>query len=257
MYPSEDYCSWTLPCTQLKISHTVALIQVLAVTPAPTLTIYCAYQLSLLFQSFVRIAYYSHPSINLNMASDLTSSTNGMYANQYGQPAELAASVPASSQASNIPQTVTEPTMNTTVADPQQIGWYFVEQYYTTLSKHPDQIHLFYSKKSQLVIGIEAEKVLPCIGSQVRIEYLEIGQLRANNDRQGYQGQDPRTRYPRLQSPCPQCRLSNLIQQHRRPSHRCHVKQICSQQEVCPNVCSHTADKWLLRAQRRIPLPQR
>jgi hypothetical protein len=101
------------------------------------------------------------------MASDLATSVNGMYANQYGQPAELAASVPAPNQAPTITQPVTESAMSTAVADPQQIGWYFVEQYYTTLSKHPDQIHLFYSKKSQLVIGIEAEKVLPCVGSKV------------------------------------------------------------------------------------------
>ncbi|CAI4219190.1 unnamed protein product [Parascedosporium putredinis] len=38
-----------------------------------------------------------------------------------------------------------------------EVGWYFVEQYYTTLSKNPDKLHLFYGKPSQFVFGEEAE----------------------------------------------------------------------------------------------------
>ena len=60
-----------------------------------------------------------------------------------------------------------ENTAGNTPTDPQQIGWFFVEQYYTTLSKHPDRLHLFYSKKSQLLTGVEAEKVLPSVGQKV------------------------------------------------------------------------------------------
>jgi hypothetical protein len=101
------------------------------------------------------------------MATDLTPSVNGMYGNQYGQPAELAASVPSSTQASASSQAPPEPAANTTKVDPQEIGWYFVEQYYTTLSKSPERIQLFYSKKSQLVTGVEAEKVLPSVGQKV------------------------------------------------------------------------------------------
>jgi hypothetical protein len=107
------------------------------------------------------------------MATDLAPSVNGMYGSQYGQPVELAASVPSSTQAS-APQAPTEPGTNTTKADPQEIGWYFVEQYYTTLSKHPDRIHLFYSKKSQLVTGVEAEKVLPSVGQKVSLNELVV-----------------------------------------------------------------------------------
>jgi hypothetical protein len=106
------------------------------------------------------------------MATDLTPSVNGMYVSQYGQPAELAASVPSSTQASVASQGPVEPAPNATKADPQEIGWYFVEQYYTTLSKNPDRIHLFYSKKSQLVTGVEAEKVLPSVGQKVSL--LEV-----------------------------------------------------------------------------------
>lgn len=101
------------------------------------------------------------------MATDPTPGVNGMYGSQYGQPVELAASVPSSTQPSAAAQAPAESDANAAKADPQEIGWYFVEQYYTTLSKHPDRIHLFYSKKSQLVTGIEAEKVLPSVGQKV------------------------------------------------------------------------------------------
>lgn len=93
-----------------------------------------------------------------------TEAVNGMDYSQYGQPAELAASTPShqasASQSSNAGSSQQK-------ADPQEIGWYFVEQYYTTLSKSPDKIHLFYNKKSQLITGTEAEKVLPAVGSKV------------------------------------------------------------------------------------------
>lgn len=104
------------------------------------------------------------------MAAD-TASVNGMYDGQYSQPAELAASTPsqpaAASQAS---------TAAVQKADPQEIGWYFVEQYYTTLSKTPDRIHLFYNKKSQLTTGKEAEKVLPAVGSKARLTHASNAQ---------------------------------------------------------------------------------
>jgi hypothetical protein len=95
---------------------------------------------------------------------------NGLYGtSQYAQPAELAASTPsAPSHAPSASQsTTTSATAQPQKADPQEIGWYFVEQYYTTLSKTPEKIHLFYSKKSQLVSGVEAEKVVPSVGTKV------------------------------------------------------------------------------------------
>jgi hypothetical protein len=97
-----------------------------------------------------------------------TAGTNGLYGtNQYTQPVELAASAPsAPTHASSASQSTTTST-NAQKADPQEIGWYFVEQYYTTLSKSPEKIHLFYSKKSQLVTGVEAEKVVPAVGTKV------------------------------------------------------------------------------------------
>nr|KAK5448492.1 hypothetical protein LTR18_001580 [Exophiala xenobiotica] len=107
-----------------------------------------------------------------------TAGTNGLYGtNQYTQPVELAASAPsAPTHASSASQSTTTST-NAQKADPQEIGWYFVEQYYTTLSKSPEKIHLFYSKKSQLVTGIEAEKVVPAVGTKAisdKIKALEF-----------------------------------------------------------------------------------
>lgn len=56
-----------------------------------------------------------------------------------------------------------------------EIGWYFVEQYYTTLSKSPEKLHLFYGKRSQMVIGPEAEVAPISVGRaaiQERIKSL-------------------------------------------------------------------------------------
>ena len=101
------------------------------------------------------------------MASDTAPPVNGIYNAQYGPPAELPASTPGASHAPSASQSTTASTTGAAKADPQEIGWYFVEQYYTTLSKNPERIHLFYSKKSQLVIGLEAEKVVPAVGVKV------------------------------------------------------------------------------------------
>ncbi|KIW65582.1 hypothetical protein PV04_07828 [Phialophora macrospora] len=105
-----------------------------------------------------------------------TAPVNGLYGtSQYTQPAELAASTPSvSTHATSASQsTTTSATTQQQKADPQEIGWYFVEQYYTTLSKTPEKIHLFYSKKSQLVSGVEAEKVVPAVGTKAISEKIK------------------------------------------------------------------------------------
>lgn len=130
------------------------------------------------------------------MASEATQNVNGIYDGQYNQPAELAASTPSHN-------TATQSQASTSAqqkADPQEIGWYFVEQYYTTLSKTPERIHLFYSKKSQLVTGNEAEKVVPAVGSKV-CAFKLLSSLVANSD-VGHQRKDQSPRYPGLQSSC-------------------------------------------------------
>ncbi|KAK7514774.1 uncharacterized protein IWZ02DRAFT_488141 [Phyllosticta citriasiana] len=72
-----------------------------------------------------------------------------------------------------------------------EVGWYFVEQYYTTLSRSPDQLHLYYNKRSQFVSGVEEEKVEVCVGSKAindRIKQLDFHDCRVrvtNVDSQG------------------------------------------------------------------------
>ncbi|KAK4937772.1 hypothetical protein LTR10_021649 [Elasticomyces elasticus] len=101
--------------------------------------------------------------------------TNGLYGtNQFNhQPAELAASTPSAPAHSSSASQSTTTSATAQKADPQEIGWYFVEQYYTTLSKSPEKIHLFYSKKSQLVSGVEAEKVVTAVGTKAISEKIK------------------------------------------------------------------------------------
>ncbi|KAI4171742.1 MAG: hypothetical protein LQ343_003993 [Gyalolechia ehrenbergii] len=54
-----------------------------------------------------------------------------------------------------------------------EVGWYFVEQYYTTLSKNPEKLHLFYNKRSQFVSGVEAEKVSVSVGQRAINEHIK------------------------------------------------------------------------------------
>ncbi|KAF8853658.1 hypothetical protein BDZ45DRAFT_694114 [Acephala macrosclerotiorum] len=58
-----------------------------------------------------------------------------------------------------------------------EVGWYFVEQYYTTLSKSPEKLHLFYGTRSQFVSGQEAEVSAVAVGRsaiQERIKQLDF-----------------------------------------------------------------------------------
>ncbi|KAK5654098.1 hypothetical protein OQA88_7529 [Cercophora sp. LCS_1] len=72
-----------------------------------------------------------------------------------------------------------------------EVGWYFVEQYYTTLGKSPEKIHLFYGKNSQFVYGREAEVAPVAHGRsaiQERIKSLEFQECKvriSNVDSQG------------------------------------------------------------------------
>ncbi|GAB7345187.1 hypothetical protein MBLNU457_3568t1 [Dothideomycetes sp. NU457] len=54
-----------------------------------------------------------------------------------------------------------------------EVGWYFVEQYYTTLSRSPEKLYLFYNKRSQFVLGNEADKVAVCVGQKAINEHIK------------------------------------------------------------------------------------
>ncbi|KAL2031474.1 hypothetical protein VTO58DRAFT_106825 [Aureobasidium pullulans] len=62
-----------------------------------------------------------------------------------------------------------------------EVGWYFVEQYYTTLSRSPEKVYLFYNKRSQFVSGNETEKVAVCVGQRAindRIKELDFSECK-------------------------------------------------------------------------------
>ncbi|KAL8659101.1 MAG: hypothetical protein Q9202_007276 [Teloschistes flavicans] len=130
------------------------------------------------------------------MASDVaTRPVNGNYGpqNPYGsgeqQPssrelgtsAAAPPSAPTASEASNAPNTSTSTPAasgeGSSSLAKDEVGWYFVEQYYTTLSKNPEKLHLFYNKRSQFLSGVEAEKVSVSVGQRAineRIKELDI-----------------------------------------------------------------------------------
>ncbi|KAL1625149.1 hypothetical protein SLS56_007495 [Neofusicoccum ribis] len=74
-----------------------------------------------------------------------------------------------------------------------EVGWYFVEQYYTTLSRTPEKLFLFYNKRSQFVSGIEEEKVEVCVGQKAindRIKELDFKDCKVRVTNVDSQGSD-------------------------------------------------------------------
>lgn len=53
-------------------------------------------------------------------------------------------------------------------ADPSEVGWMFVQEYYTFMNREPERLHCFYNKKSYFVHGSESEQSKLCHGQQVR-----------------------------------------------------------------------------------------
>jgi hypothetical protein len=91
-----------------------------------------------------------------------------------------APSTASSSTAAPPPSTQTPPVGNTSQQSDipkDEVGWYFVEQYYTTLSRSPEKLYLFYNKRSQFVSGQETDKVAVCVGQRAindRIKELDF-----------------------------------------------------------------------------------
>lgn len=48
---------------------------------------------------------------------------------------------------------------NPAIPDKSEVGWLFVQQYYTFLNEQPNKLHLFYTKQSTLCHGVEGESV--------------------------------------------------------------------------------------------------
>ncbi|EPS34186.1 hypothetical protein PDE_09150 [Penicillium oxalicum 114-2] len=116
--------------------------------------------------------------------SDMTQAPiNGNYGAQHGFPDAFNPAHAAMNTAANFqPAQSSTPTSATpsTSAEQQkseitkdEVGWFFVEQFYTTLSRNPDKLHLFYSKRSQLVFGTEAESVPVAVGTKAINEKIK------------------------------------------------------------------------------------
>ncbi|KAF3484000.1 NTF2 and RRM domain-containing protein [Arthroderma uncinatum] len=108
--------------------------------------------------------YHNHHQANPYPVDPYAAShqaANASAAQYAAQPANSSAHAPASSNDSknDIPK--------------DEVGWFFVEQYYTTLSRTPEKLHLFYSRKSQFVSGIEAEKINVAVGQRSIKERIE------------------------------------------------------------------------------------
>ncbi|CAF3468595.1 unnamed protein product [Fusarium graminearum] len=102
--------------------------------------------------------------------------SNGNFAqqDQYKEPADQQQTAPATSAADG--STTAAASANSNLSK-DEVGWYFVEQYYTTLSKSPEKLHLFYGKRSQFVYGREAELSTVSVGRQLiqeRIKELDF-----------------------------------------------------------------------------------
>ena len=125
------------------------------------------------------------------MAAEVGGMPNGTYAPHHGYGMDqnayaYSANTPApvsQPPAQQPPQASTTPSNAPAAQQPQseiskdEVGWYFVEQYYTTLSRSPEKLYLFYNKRSQFVSGTETDKVPVCVGQRAindRIQELSF-----------------------------------------------------------------------------------
>ena len=84
-------------------------------------------------------------------------------------------------------------TTTTSEIPKDEVGWYFVEQYYTTLSRSPEKLYLFYNKRSQFVSGTEEDKIPVCIGQKSindRIKELDFHDCKVRVTNVDSQGSD-------------------------------------------------------------------
>ncbi|ORX92134.1 NTF2-domain-containing protein [Basidiobolus meristosporus CBS 931.73] len=71
-----------------------------------------------------------------------------------------------SADASNPPQKI----------ESYEVGWMFVQEYYTFLNKDSSRLHCFYNKKSTMIHGTEGEQVKPYHGQQeIHSKILDLG----------------------------------------------------------------------------------
>ncbi|KAK9317898.1 hypothetical protein V1522DRAFT_418249 [Lipomyces starkeyi] len=58
----------------------------------------------------------------------------------------------------------------------EEVGWLFVQSYYTYMNKEPHRLHQFYTRKSIMVHGNEGERVSALVGQQqINKKIMELG----------------------------------------------------------------------------------
>jgi chemotaxis protein histidine kinase CheA len=117
--------------------------------------------------------------VNGNYAPQAYENSYSTGASNFTPSQQPTASQPAQQAAAEVPK--------------DEVGWYFVEQYYTTLSKSPDRLYLFYNKRSQYVSGVEEEKVGVCVGQKAineRIKDLDYKDTKVRVTNVDSQGSD-------------------------------------------------------------------
>ncbi|TQS36095.1 hypothetical protein Golomagni_03464 [Golovinomyces magnicellulatus] len=73
---------------------------------------------------------------------------------------------------SNPTETKTESSVKNNLTK-DEVGWYFVEQFYITMSKEPNRLHLFYGENSQFVYGLEAQISAVSVGREAIQERIK------------------------------------------------------------------------------------
>ena len=66
--------------------------------------------------------------------------------------------------------------------DASEVGWLFVQEYYTTLNRDPGNLHCFYNKKSAFLHGTEGETAKHCYGQTVGFSLLSALVMRSIHD---------------------------------------------------------------------------
>ncbi|KAI9199254.1 uncharacterized protein BJ171DRAFT_427865, partial [Polychytrium aggregatum] len=61
---------------------------------------------------------------------------------------------------------MTAATASRSQVDSFEVGWLFVQEYYTFLNRDPSRLHCFYNKKSSFIHGHEGEEVKAAHGQQ-------------------------------------------------------------------------------------------
>jgi hypothetical protein len=68
------------------------------------------------------------------------------------------------STATDNPSASNGPKVQDQPQDMTEVGWLFLQQYYTFLNEHPEKLHRFYTRNSTFCHGVEGESVSSCLG---------------------------------------------------------------------------------------------